>query len=333
MLLRALQRTFDVIVVAAVPVVAGTLAVAPQIVHFLAPASFDAAAEPLRIVIVGTGFSFLSTFYAYAVVAFDRQRDAIWLYAATLVFNLVLNLALIPSYGYLAAAWVATVSEILIFIGLAVLTRRFVGFLPRPTVALRAIVAGAVMFGVVYPLDIRLPFAIVIGAVVYGTCIALLRVPRKIELRELLAGEPRPRERHRHRRRRLHRLPPRGPPARGRSLRARPRLARTRRCIPSGWSLRDYLAPGAELQAGRRARPRRRGEGALDGVDSVVHLAAAVGVGQSMYEIERYTSGERDRLRGRAQGGREDPRPDRQAGGGLVDVDLRRRSVRQPPHR
>lgn len=29
---------------------------------------------------------------------------------------------------------------------------------------------------------------------------------------------------------------------------------------------------------------------ALDGVDSVVHLAAEVGVGQSMYEVERYTS-------------------------------------------
>jgi dTDP-L-rhamnose 4-epimerase len=29
---------------------------------------------------------------------------------------------------------------------------------------------------------------------------------------------------------------------------------------------------------------------AIDGVDRIVHLAAAVGVGQSMYEIERYTS-------------------------------------------
>ncbi|MBX3213975.1 MAG: SDR family NAD(P)-dependent oxidoreductase [Labilithrix sp.] len=31
-------------------------------------------------------------------------------------------------------------------------------------------------------------------------------------------------------------------------------------------------------------------ERALDGVDAVVHLAAAVGVGRSMYEVERYTS-------------------------------------------
>lgn len=30
--------------------------------------------------------------------------------------------------------------------------------------------------------------------------------------------------------------------------------------------------------------------GALEGIDSVVHLAAEVGVGQSMYEVERYTS-------------------------------------------
>ena len=30
--------------------------------------------------------------------------------------------------------------------------------------------------------------------------------------------------------------------------------------------------------------------GALEGIDSVIHLAAEVGVGQSMYEVERYTS-------------------------------------------
>jgi dTDP-L-rhamnose 4-epimerase len=49
-----------------------------------------------------------------------------------------------------------------------------------------------------------------------------------------------------------------------------------------------YLAGDVELQVGDVRDPDavRR---ALDGVDAVFHLAAMVGVGQSMYEVERYT--------------------------------------------
>ncbi len=50
-----------------------------------------------------------------------------------------------------------------------------------------------------------------------------------------------------------------------------------------------YLDPAVELIVGdvRDADALNR---ALDGVDAVYHFAAAVGVGQSMYEIEHYTS-------------------------------------------
>ncbi len=50
-----------------------------------------------------------------------------------------------------------------------------------------------------------------------------------------------------------------------------------------------YLRPEVELQVGDVRDPRavRR---ALAGVDAVYHFAAAVGVGQSMYEIAHYTS-------------------------------------------
>ncbi|HTF34080.1 MAG TPA: NAD-dependent epimerase/dehydratase family protein [Myxococcota bacterium] len=51
----------------------------------------------------------------------------------------------------------------------------------------------------------------------------------------------------------------------------------------------DYLNRNAELQVGD-VRDHSAVARALDGIEVVFHLAAAVGVGQSMYEMERYVS-------------------------------------------
>jgi dTDP-L-rhamnose 4-epimerase len=50
-----------------------------------------------------------------------------------------------------------------------------------------------------------------------------------------------------------------------------------------------YLHPEVELQVGD-VRDRAAVDRALEGIDGVFHLAAAVGVGQSMYEVEHYVS-------------------------------------------
>ena len=51
----------------------------------------------------------------------------------------------------------------------------------------------------------------------------------------------------------------------------------------------DYLNPDVELVFGD-VRDRVAVERALQGIDAVYHLAAAIGVGQSMYEVEHYAS-------------------------------------------
>jgi len=51
----------------------------------------------------------------------------------------------------------------------------------------------------------------------------------------------------------------------------------------------DYLNPEVELVAGDVRDPEAVNK-ALEGIDAVYHFAATVGVGQSMYEIARYTS-------------------------------------------
>jgi len=59
--------------------------------------------------------------------------------------------------------------------------------------------------------------------------------------------------------------------------------------VHPGGARPGYLDDDVELQVGD-VRDHDAVRQALDGVDGVVHFAAAVGVGQSMYEIGRYPS-------------------------------------------
>ena len=59
--------------------------------------------------------------------------------------------------------------------------------------------------------------------------------------------------------------------------------------VHEGGGRPDYLGAEVELQVGD-VRDRAAVSRALAGVDAVVHLAARVGVGQSMYEIAEYTA-------------------------------------------
>ncbi len=182
------QRAFDLLVLAAVPVVLGTLVLAPQIVHALAGSGFDAAVTPLRIVIAGAGLMFVNGLFSYVLIAIDQQVQLLWSGLATLTFNLALNLALIPSYSYTAAAAVATGSELLALVVLLVLVRRYAGYLPTLGVSLKAVVAGAVMAAGLLVLPSNLALGVVAGAFLYGAVLMLLRTHRSLELRELLGA-------------------------------------------------------------------------------------------------------------------------------------------------
>jgi O-antigen/teichoic acid export membrane protein len=183
------QRAFDLLVLAAVPVVLGTVVLAPQIVHALAGPDFDAAVTPLRIVIGGAGLMFVNGLFTYVLIAMDRQVPLLWTGLATLTFNLALNLALIPSYSYTAAAAVATGSELLALVVLLVLIRRYAGYLPALGVSLKAVVAGAVMTAGLVVLPSNLALGVVAGAFLYGAVLMLLRTHRSLELRELLGAD------------------------------------------------------------------------------------------------------------------------------------------------
>jgi O-antigen/teichoic acid export membrane protein len=174
------QRGLDLLVLAGVPLVVGTIMVAPSLIRLAAGEAFTASVSPLRIVIVAAALMPVNSLFGYLLIAMRHERDALWLNIVALVMNVALNVALIPRYGVIAAAWIGTASEVVILVGVLVLVRRYAGFAPTVRVPLRAIAAGAVMVPVMLAVESRPAVAIAVGAAGYVLALYILRVHKLI---------------------------------------------------------------------------------------------------------------------------------------------------------
>jgi O-antigen/teichoic acid export membrane protein len=161
----------DLFLAVGVPIAAGGLVVAPQLVELVAGDGFGEAADPLRVLLFAGALASVSGLLGYALIAGGRQASALRLAIVALVLNLALNLALVPPLGVDAAAAVALGSELVMVAGGLWLVRRELDLRPRFRIAWRVLVAAAAMAAALAAVPaesllVLLPLGIAIYAVV-----------------------------------------------------------------------------------------------------------------------------------------------------------------------
>lgn len=186
---RAIQSSFDVLVVLGVPLVAGGLVLAPEVLDLVAGSDFVEAADPLRILLVAGALAWVNGVFGFALIAKERQLSALWLNVSALVFNVGLNFVFVPRYGIVAAAVITVASEILILVGSYSLMRRNFDFFPVPRTLAPAVAAAGAMAGLLWLLkDFFVPVTSLLGLTLY----ALLLWALSPASREVAAGLRRP---------------------------------------------------------------------------------------------------------------------------------------------
>lgn len=167
----AIDAVGDLFLAVGVPLAAGGLVVAPQVIELVAGDDFAEAADPLRILLFAGALAAVSGLLGYALIAGGRQTSALRLALVALALNIALNLALVPSLGIDAAAAVTVASEVVMVAGGIWLVRRELDLRPRFALAGRVVLAAAVMGGVLalVPADslaVLLPLGVVLYAAV-----------------------------------------------------------------------------------------------------------------------------------------------------------------------
>jgi len=122
-----------------------------------------------RILAPSIALLFVNNAFIYALTAMNRQADFTRLALVTLVVNLILNLVLIPPFGYLGAAVASTLTELALFAGGWWLLRRHLVALPLirsigPILISAALMGGAVYLVRSWSLLVVVPLAVVVYA-------------------------------------------------------------------------------------------------------------------------------------------------------------------------
>lgn len=75
---------------------------------------------PLRILVLGLPVFFVSSLFMWVLIAQKRQWILLGIHAGAMICNITLNILFIPRYGYLGAAWITGISEVLILTASAI---------------------------------------------------------------------------------------------------------------------------------------------------------------------------------------------------------------------
>jgi O-antigen/teichoic acid export membrane protein len=150
--LEVIQKAFAFLLLQAIPLTLVLAVTAGQLIRIVAPAEFDRAAEPLRVVSFSLPLIFASTIFFNVLILLNRQRALIGASLGSLALNMGLNLYFIPRYSYMGAAWTTLVSEAFAFVVIFLVAKRayglrvdyaFLGRLAVPTLLAGATVAAA----------------------------------------------------------------------------------------------------------------------------------------------------------------------------------------------
>jgi O-antigen/teichoic acid export membrane protein len=108
------NKTFKVFLVLSVPLVVGAFFLAENIIGLIGGEGFSESVLVFRILAFAMTFIFFGSFFTNVIIAGSQQKKLMPILLFCAVFNISLNLILIPKFSYNGAAVVSSLTEFLV---------------------------------------------------------------------------------------------------------------------------------------------------------------------------------------------------------------------------
>jgi O-antigen/teichoic acid export membrane protein len=190
---RALQiaRATDLLLVASVAITVGTIVLAPDLIRALGGDAYAPSVVPLRILVLSLPFTFVGMIMAWTLIARGLQHRLIPIVAGSLTLNLALNIALVPTYSYKAAASATLATEALGSFVLVYFVHRWLSVSPALGSVAKIVVSGGVALGVgLLCGQVSDIIGTVVAIAVFGGLVLALGLVTRDEITALMRGAP-----------------------------------------------------------------------------------------------------------------------------------------------
>lgn len=111
---KIINKTAKVFFMINVPLIIGTLFLSEDIIKIIGGGEFLISANVLRILIFALAFIFFGNLFNSILLSANFQKRLMYVLSLCAIFNIILNLLVIPKYSYIGAAVVSVITEFLV---------------------------------------------------------------------------------------------------------------------------------------------------------------------------------------------------------------------------
>ncbi len=176
----SIQKSFDFLIMLALPIVAGLIILAWPIINLVAGTSYlytstitlfglDFPAPRLLIILAfSIGISFILNIFSNLLTVIGKQFKQLVPMAIITLINLTLNIIFIRYYSYVAAALVNCFTGLLMLIWWSKLSHKYLNFKLNYSIAAKAFLATIIMsIGLYFLRNINILFSVIAGIIIY----------------------------------------------------------------------------------------------------------------------------------------------------------------------
>lgn len=173
------EKLLKIMILTAIPIGIGTVLIAKKVILMIYGPQFLGAVLALQILIWSTVLTFARSPFERVLESSNRQLTVTKVFFIGVIFNVVMNIIVIPKYSYVGAS-IITVSTDAIVLGLLIVATRSMNISIFKTTgkSLLKIIFASLIMGITlkYLLNLNVFLLIVIGTIIYILIILMLKI-------------------------------------------------------------------------------------------------------------------------------------------------------------